>query len=318
LKAWKESLAIRYRAGRARSFKHLEAIGERHTSVAVLTGSLEDFFRHRMTLHAGNFAYSGFLAIFPLVFTILAIIGYIFRYNPAVMQSAIESIRKMLPDFGANTIINASDSVARLRNVVGVLGILGLLWSVSRISYAINTGFDAVWEAGKKSYWKKRAFAFGVLLLVGLVGLIGLAITFASSQLLQWIDKETGLALSAIVFVVGLVLSPAATFLILSTLYRVIPRQKPGMREVFWGALTSALLLDAFEYLLSFYFTTVSKQQALYGSLGVLLGIVIWLYLVGILIFFGAEIVHVLQVRRGLALEQPGTSGNTGTGTEKP
>jgi membrane protein len=308
LKAGKESFASGYRSRRERFFRYLEDLGQRHPSISVLTKALEDFLRHNMNLHAGNFAYSAFLAIFPAVFLALAVVGYLFRYNPSAMQSTIDFIRKLIPDFGGKTIVNTADSLSKLRNVAGVIGILGLLWSVSRISYAIDTGFTAVWQTRKQSYFKKKVFAFGVLLLVGLAGVMGLAITFLSSQFLSWIDKQTGPVISALTFVLGLFLSPAATLLIFAVLYRVMPRKKPGFREVFWGALIAALSLDAVEYLLSFYFTSISKQQALYGSIGVILGVVLWLYVVGIMVFFGAEIVHVLQEKRGLGLEAPDES----------
>lgn len=93
---------------------------------------------------------------------------------------------------------------------------------------------------------------------------------------------------------------PAASFLIFATLYRALPRIKPGWREVFWGALAVALLLDVSEYLMGYYFTRVSRTQAVYGPLGIVIGLILWLYIVGMMIFLGAEIVQVLQKRRNL------------------
>lgn len=299
LRAIKLTVGKHWRNGRRRFFATLDAVGERHGSVAVISHALEDFFEHRMTLHSGNFAYSAFLSIFPLVLTILAVVGFIFRYNPSVLQGTIDYLRKMMPDFGRGTIMSATDSVSNLRNLVGVVGILGLLWSVSRISYSLDSGFERIWETGKTSYFRKKAFAFLVLLLLGGLLMVALGVTFVSSQALGWIDAHTGPLLSGVAAVLGVLLGPALTFLMFAAVYRVLPRKKPGYREIFWGALVAALLFDASEYVLSFYWTGISKQQALYGSLGVVLGIVLWMYLLGILIFFGAEIVHVMQERRG-------------------
>jgi membrane protein len=295
----KDSLSESYGVRRARLLRYLEDLGRRRPSISALTTALDNFIRHQMTLHSGNFAYSAFLGVFPLIFVILAIVGILCRYNPQVLQSTLDFIKKLIPDFGTNATRDMTDTIVQLRNVVGIVGIIGLLWSVSRIAYAIDRGFTAVFETRKQGFLKKKLFAFGVLFLVGFVGLAGLAITYGSSQLVHWIDQQTGPFISGICIVIGAVLSPAASFLIFATIYRVIPRTKPGYREIFWGALLAAVGLAASEYVLSFYFKYVSKYQALYGSLGVVVGIVLWLYMVGILIFFGAELVRALQVKRG-------------------
>jgi len=294
-----------FRASGEKAKDRFEELARRHGWIAVAEQSLRDFFRHGMTLHAGNFAYSAFLAIFPLVLLIAAIIGFIFSYNPDTMQKVIEALKGALPDMSI-TISGAADSVIRLRNVVGILGIIGLLWTISKIAYAIQTGFEEVWETHKRSFVRKKLFAFGIMLLLLVIGIVGLAITFFTSQFFSWLNRETGPVFSTLAVVLGAILSPMSSMLIFAILYRTVPLKKPGWREIVWGALTAALLLDAAEYGLGFYFTKISNNQALYGSLGVVIGIVLWLYVVGILIFLGAEIVHVLQERWGAAASEDG------------
>jgi len=303
--AWKEWLSNKvsplvqwFRKVGLRASGLFRRLSEKYGWIAVIEQSIRDFFRHGMTLHAGNFAYSAFLAIFPLLLLIASVIGFVFSYNADVMQKVIEAMRGVFPDM-PSTIDGVSESMLRLRNVVGILGIIGLLWTISKITYAIQTGFEEVWETYKRSFVKKRLFGFAIMLLLLLVGIVGLAVTFISSQFFSWLNRETGPVFSTLAVVLGALLSPLASTLVFFVLYRQIPLVKPRWKEVLWGALTAALLLDAAEYGLGIYFTKISKNQALYGSLGVVLGIVLWLYVTGILIFFGAEIVHVLQQRWG-------------------
>lgn len=278
------------------AFNRLEAIEERQGWVKVLDQSVRNFLEHGMTLHAGNFAYSAFLAIFPLILLAVSIVGFLFNYDPATLQKFIDLLKSSVPDMQV-TIPNAVDTMVKWRGVVGVLGLVGLLWSVSRIAYALNRGFGEIWQGERRSLIRKKVLAFVVMLIVMVVGLIGLGVTFASSQLLAWINHQVGPILSGLCFVLGLILSPLATILIFATLYRTIPVKRPGWKEIIWGALTAALILDALEYLLSFYFTRISKTQALFGPLGIVAGIVLWLYFVGIMILLGAEIVGALQQR---------------------
>jgi len=300
-----EPLARWFGKAGARAEKLLDDLSERYGPIAVINQAIRDFLRHGMNLHAGNFAYSAFLAIFPLFLLIAAIIGFLFSYNPDVMQKFTEAIKGALPDM-PSTIQGATDSVIRLRNVVGILGLIGLLWTISKIAYAIQTGFEEVWETHKRSFVKKKLFAFGIMLLLLVIGIVGLGITFVSSQFFSWLNRETGPVFSTLAVIFSALLSPMASMSIFAILYRTVPLKKPGWKEIVWGALTAALLLDAAEYGLGFYFTKISNNQALYGSLGVVLGVVLWLYVVGILIFLGAEIVHVLQERWGTGGEETG------------
>lgn len=298
-------LLDRFRKTGARAGERLEGLSERYGWIAVTDEAVRGFFRHGMTMHAGNFAYSAFLAVFPLFLLIASAIGFIFSYDPAVMQKVTEAIRNALPDMPA-TVNAASDSLVRLRNVVGILGIIGLLWTISKIAFAIQTGFEEVWETQRRSFVKKKLLAFGIMLLLLLVGVVGLAVTFISSQFFSWLRREAGPLVSTLSVVASTLLNPMASILVFAVLYRRVPLRKPGWKEVLWGALVAALLLDATEYGLGIYFTRISKNQALYGSLGVVLGIVLWLYVVGILVFLGAEIVHVLQERWGTAGDESG------------
>ncbi len=288
----------RYNSAARWAARSLERLAERYAWVAVGEQAVRGFLRHGMTLHAGNFAYSSFLAVFPLALLAAAAIGFFFNYSPEMMHKATEAIKSLLPDMPA-TVNAASHSLVRLRNVVGVLGVIGLLWSISKIAYAIEAGFEEVWETHKRSFVKKKLFAFGVMLLLLLVAAVGFIATFISSQFFSWLSREAGPIVSALSVVFTAILNPMASVFIFATLYRSIPLDKPGWKEVLWGAVIAALLLSASEYALGFYFTRISRNQALYGSLGVVLGVVLWLYVVGILVFMGAEIVHALQLRRG-------------------
>jgi membrane protein len=299
MEKWSD-LSVFFKARAERSSRWLDDFTARHGWAAVSVQAVKDFFRHDMTIHSGNFAYSSFLAIFPLILLITSIVGFVFSYSPETMQKLIDILRKTVPDMPV-TIGNAVESLQRFRGVVGVLGLIGLVWSVSRIAYAIQTGFDQIWEMKKRSYVRKKIFALGVMLLIGVVGLIGLSITMLSTGFFSWLRDVTGPVISTLAVVLGAILSPLASAIIFATLYRTLPQKKPGWREIFWGALTAALLLDISEYGLGFYFTRISKAQAIYGSIGVVIGIVLWLYVVGMLIFIGAEMVRALQERRGVA-----------------
>jgi membrane protein len=295
----KASLYRYYQNLEGKLTERLQSSRERNVWIEVIYQSVQGFFEDKMSLHAGNFAYSAFLGIFPLLLFILSIVGFFFHYDPTIMRKVLDAIKNILPDMQV-TVQAAGESMDRLRNTVGIISLIGLVWSMSRIAYTFQLGFEAAWGMKQRSYVAKKIYSVALMLLLIVVAVLGLAITFISTSLFSWVNQHTGPIISPIMVVASHIISPCATFLIFALLYRSIPKNKPRWKEILWGAIPMALLLDLFEYGLGIYFTKISKTQAIYGPLGIIIGIVLWLYFVGIFIFFGAEIVQTLQRRRGV------------------
>ena len=292
----KEELTGEYVSRGEELFKRLQIARGRFGWLDVLYLSVQGFFDNKMTLHAGNFAYSAFLGLFPLLLFVLSIVGYLFHYDPNTMQRVLDAIKGVLPDM-QTTVQSAGDSMAKLRGTIGIIGLIGLLWSMSRITYSFQLGFEAAWGMKHRSYIAKKAYSVTLMLLLMVVAVAGLSVTFITTHLFSWVNQHTGALLSGLMVIASHIVSPCATIFIFAMLYRTIPKNKPGWKEILWAALPMALLLDLPEYLLGIYFTKISTTQALYGSLGIIVGIVLWLYFVGVFIFFGAEIVQTLQRR---------------------
>ncbi len=155
-------------------FKRLQIARGRFGWLDVLYESGEGFIKDKMTLHAGNFAYSAFLGLFPLVLFIFAIVGYIFQYDPGTMQSVIDAIKRALPDMQGTTQASV-ESIQRLRGTLGIIGFIGLLWSMSRITYSFQLGFEAAWGMKQRSYIAKKVYSVALMVMIMLVAIIGLA-----------------------------------------------------------------------------------------------------------------------------------------------
>ena len=81
------------------------------------------------------------------------------------------------------------------------------------------------------------------------------------------------------VFTVGVVLF----------LYRVLPSPRPRTREIWPGAVVAAALISIVRGALEIYFEHLSDFGALYGSLGALMALLIFVYAVSLVLVFGAE-----------------------------
>lgn len=77
----------------------------------------------------------------------------------------------------------------------------------------------------------------------------------------------------------------------LATLYRFGPsRRKPRWRWITFGSLVATVVWIAGSALLSFYLTNYANYDAMYGSLGAVIGMMSWMWMSTIVILFGAEL----------------------------
>lgn len=154
----------------------------RYGWVDVTYQAAEGFFQDKMTLHAGNFAYSSFLGLFPLLLFVFSVVGYIFHYDQATMQKVIDAIKDLLPEM-QGTVQRNGESVARLRGTIGIIGLIGLLWSMSRITYTFQVGFEAAWGIKQRGFVAKRVYSVTLMLLLMVVAIAGLGLTFVATHL---------------------------------------------------------------------------------------------------------------------------------------
>src|SRR6266699_1766641 len=93
-------------------------------------------------------------------------------------------------------------------------------------------------------------------------------------------------------------LGAAFNFLLLMTLYRFGPSVRRRYGQIWAGALAGAVLWEASKALFGIYVRSLSSYKMLYGSVGSVIAVLLWLYVSGTIFAVGAEINFVLDARR--------------------
>ena len=89
-------------------------------------------------------------------------------------------------------------------------------------------------------------------------------------------------------------------FLVLCMLYRMAPKGHLSFRCIFPGALLSTLSWLVISMLFSFYVDNIRNYSLIYGSLGAIMVLMLWLYFTSVLLLFGAEFNQALMDVRGI------------------
>lgn len=292
-----------YRRKKREASRGFRALRARRPSIDVLTVAVTRFRNQRIKLPTAYFSYHAFLSIFPLLLLLSAILGFVLHSNPNLQQEIMNYVYDAFPNFGG-TLRDILESVVASRRLVGILGLLGFLWTGSKIALSLQIGFNVIWEADRMEYVEKRLYSLLILLAMGAIVVLTVSINFFSSRMLSWIAENAGPLWSAISFLAGLIISLCLNFILFFSLYLIVPRERPSLRPAAIGALFSAVVFHISEYFFNYYFANISKAKLLYGTIGIVIGILVWLFIIGAVLFLGAEIVYILERRRKERVEE--------------
>jgi YihY family inner membrane protein len=274
----------------ARLKKRFRGLESRSPWLGALAAAGRGFSRDELKLPSVYFAYNCFLAIFPLLLLVSAVLGFVLAGHQPLYTRVMREILTRFP--GASTTLkDLVNSVIANRALVGIIGFIGLLWAGTRIPVGLEAGFNRIWKHDKRPFFRQRLFALGVLIAVGALAAISVGASLLTSSLLSWTVKNATGVVVVLVFLLGLVVSLLTNFSIFFLVYRAIPHVKLSARSISIGAAVGALMFWVSEYVFNWYFTAISKLQVLYGTIGALLGLLIWLHILGYIVFFCAELV---------------------------
>jgi membrane protein len=110
-------------------------------------------------------------------------------------------------------------------------------------------------------------------------------------------------------------ISFGTTVLLFALLFKVMPEVEIAWRDIWVGALVTALLFSVGKWLLSFYVSQATPGSA-YGAAGSLIVLLVWIYYSSQILFLGAEFTQVYANHYGRRLafghEAPGSEGEAG------
>ena len=286
---WRSINPARTGSGRGRSAdkpSDIPARGWKDILWRVYAGISDD----RILANAAAVTFYALLALFPAIAALVSIYG--FFADPASIEQHLDSMSGVLPG-GAIDVIR--DQLSRLaaepRGTLGLSFLLGLiisLWSANGGIKALFDALNAVYEEKeKRSFFRLNAVTLGFT--VAMIGFLiaALACIVALPVALNYLPGFVGFVLNIVRWPVMLVLVALA----LACIYRYGPsRDEPKWRWITWGSALAALAWLGFSAVLSFYAGKFGTFNKTYGSLGAVIGFMMWMWLSVAVILVGAKL----------------------------
>jgi YihY family inner membrane protein len=258
----------------------------------VLRDSLANFFHENSFTVSASIAYYSLLALFPLLLLLLGVSGiFIRRYELSGRLALV--LGHYLP-VKTELIMRSLVSISRAYGSVSILSFLLLLWSSSGVFLPLEQALNRAWEVEKRrSWWRRRLLALEMAGIFGFLALLSTFLVGTRKYAHAWLSAWVGSPLLPLVgflyrgvFVVATFAITLSMFLIL---FERLPNRPMSIRQAFPGALLTALLWQAarglFMRLLPFF-----NYRQVYGSIGVVVALMTWVYISSAVMLFGAQV----------------------------
>jgi membrane protein len=265
----------------------------------VAKGVVRETGENELTLIAAGVAFYGFLAIFPLLAALVAFYGFL--ADPVEVERQLAAAAEWAPP-GAYQVVEGQiqeiTSAGRTRlGYASLLSLVLTLWTARAGTGALIRGLNIVYRVPeKRGFLSGTALAYAMTLAIVLVALVALiAVVILPGVLAAFpVGELTGMAVAygrwPIVF--------GALILALGLLYRFGPDEpRPHFAWLSVGAVTAILLWIAGSAAFSYYVSHFASYNETYGSLGAIVGLLMWIYLSALVILLGAEINAQVEFR---------------------
>lgn len=238
--------------------------------------------------YAGSIALSMFMSMFPLMLGVLAIVGIVIR-DPATQRHVTAGLLGFFPSDAGAALGKTLTGVKQHSGLLGIVGLLGMLWSGTSIFSTMEWALDRIFGAPQRDFVRQRLMGLLMTALFAAVILLSVGVNSALSfvKVVPFLSPLIGLVIW-VAFMVAI--------------YRVVPHRTFKLSEIWRGALLAGVLMEALSLLWPVY-THFTHDFGTYGaSFALFFLLATWLVFLSQLILLGA-------VANRMALGEPITSG---------
>lgn len=270
----------------------------------------------RVTLIAAGVTYFMLLSLFPALGALVALYGFV--ADPTAIMAHIGFLAGVFPPGSFDLIMNQLTSLTQqatsTRSLAFFGGLLVAIWSANSGMKALFDAMNVAYqEDEKRSLVRLNVLSLGFTFCALVVAIILIAAIGVLPAVLKylWLDdwQEFLARLARWPFII-LVFGCG-----ISMIYRYGPsREEAKIKWLSWGVVFSTVLWLVASVLFSFYLENFANYNATYGTLGALIGLMVWVWISVVILIVGAEINAELehQTRKDSTTGSPKPMGKRG------
>ena len=264
-------------------------------------------FEHDAFAIAKASAYSSILTFFPALLVVGSVLANS-RKTTAYLREISYALGRILPAGSASALDYLKANSAQ--RSVGLLLTTSLLtlWTASGVMISWMEGFRHAYELPK--IWglvKERIIAFALVILAGIPLMFATVLVAFGNRIelriLIYLGREFGFYVFLMWAAIRWVIATLTSIAVIALIYHnAVPRTQPW-HSVLPGAALATAMWFAATALFGGYLQAYSDYNVIYGSLGVGIALLVWMYLISFVILIGAEFNAMLFPRTMLGSE---------------
>lgn len=251
--------------------------------------------QHNISALASQLAYDMLLSFFPFLIFLLSLMGH----SSIDYNEVLRILKTIMPNQAFTLVQNTVVQVLQTKNSELLsFSLIFTLYAASRgfraIIYGLNRAYE---EKEKRNYF--HIIIISIIFMMGLIFVIIFLLGFLvfgemiSNFLRNWIGSK--LILFDYIHWLRYPFALLSMIFIFAAMYHFIPSKKISWKESIPGSIFTTIGWIVASLAFSYYVNNFSNYSKLYGSIGVVIVLMLWLYITSIIILLGGELNAMLS-----------------------
>lgn len=254
--------------------------------------------RNDVSGNAAQLAYYMLFSIFPMLLIAATLLAYLHIDKDSVFNMIKEFAPDQIMDFLEE---NLNNLLTQKNGGLLSIGIIATLWSASNGMNAVMKSLNKAYGVtNKRNYVVQRLLSmFFTLAMLATVGATLLLLVFGQ-QIGMFLINHLNFSEDFLSFWNNLrwTVTLIVIFVVFTFLYWVAPNRRSTLISVLPGALFSTIGWTVASVGFAYYVNNFGNYSVTYGSIGVIIILMLWFYLTGIILMIGGELNATLAIRK--------------------
>jgi membrane protein len=270
----------------------------------------QEFLEDKAPQLGAALAYYTVFSLAPLILVLLAVVGIIFRHDPA---GAWNKITEQMGYFLDASAVQVVQNIAQQASQPGkstmatIIGVALALFGASGVFGQLQDALNTIWDVKAKptrgvwGFLRNRFLSFAMVAGVCFMLLVSLTLESLLKAFSHYVQSVLpgGLMVAMSVY---LLFDFAVIVLLFAMIFKFLPDVRIQWRDVWIGAVMTAILFGTGKWLLGLYLGSGSAGSA-YGPASSLITLLLWVYYSSQILLFGAEFTQVYADRSGRSVQ---------------
>jgi membrane protein len=254
---------------------------------------IKKFISDGCPIMASSIAFYFLFSIFPLILIFFSL-SSIFIERPGIQTAVLDFVAERIPIIYNFTESNI-EKIIENRTSIGIIGFIFLAVIATYVFDSIQFSLNKVYKTkSQRRYWKQKIFGFLIItlafIIIFLSFMLSTSLFYLANTVIDFFDLNESLSiflLRSTSISLGLLLN----FSIFGIVYFFGTNRKTHFKHhIYKGALLAAFLWEITKHIFIFFINRFADFEMAYGSVGSIIGFLIWIYISSYIFLIGAEV----------------------------